>query len=226
MSQLSKKHDKASFERVFTDEINQKDVVYKGISFWKDVRLRFKQNKGALVGIFLIMIIALFAFIAPLLSSHTYRSIETKHVNLPPRIQLIEKLGIFDGELEGVNVYNKKGFENVYYWFGTDNLGRDIWTRVWVGTRVSIYIAFLAVAIDMVLGIGYGLISGYIGGKVDIVMQRVIEVLSGIPNLVIVTLFVMILKPGIVSISLALVITGWIGMSRVVRSQVLKLGYV
>lgn len=213
----------SSFERVFRDEKIQTDVVYEGISFWKDVSLRFSQNKGALIGLILISIIIALAFLGPQMNPHTYKSIKTEHMNLPPRIPVIEKLGIFDGEINGVNVYKENGFDEVYYWFGTDNLGRDIWTRVWVGTQVSLYIAFLALAIDMVIGMSYGLISGYIGGYVDIFMQRFIEILSGIPNLVVVTLFVMVLNPGILSISLALVITGWIGMSRVVRSQVLKL---
>ena len=75
----------------------------------------------------------------------------------------------------------------------------------------------------MVFGMTYGMISGYLGGQVDIYMQRFIEILSGIPSLVIVTLLVIVMKPGILSITIALLITGWIGMSRVVRSQVLKL---
>jgi oligopeptide transport system permease protein len=223
MDNLGKKYDKKSFERIFNTESFQKDVVYEGISFWKDVRLRFYQNKGAVIGLVLIVIISFFAFIGPMMNSHTYKSIQKEHTNLPPRIPVIEEMGVFDGVMEGKNVYVERGLDDVYYWFGTDNLGRDIWTRVWVGTRVSLYIALLAVIIDMFIGMSYGLISGYVGGKVDGVMQRLIEILSGIPNLVVVTLFVMILNPGIISISLALVITGWIGMSRVVRSQVLKL---
>jgi len=223
MDNMTKKLNKNSFERIFNNEKIQTDVVYKGISFWKDVFLRFYQNKGALVGLILITIIMLMAFIGPYTNQHTYKSIEIDHMNLPPRIPVIEKLGILDGEIEGVNIYEERELNDVYYWFGTDNLGRDIWTRVWIGTQVSLYIAMLAVIIDMFIGMGYGLVSGYKGGRIDTYMQRFIEILSGIPNLVIVTLFVMVLNPGILSISLALVITGWIGMSRVVRSQVLKL---
>lgn len=215
--------DKHSFERIFGDDSFQTDVVYKSYSFWKDVRVRFSKNKGAVVGIIFILLIGFFAFLGPLISSHTYKSIDMEQTNLPARVPGLEKLGIFDGEQAGINVYKERGLDDVYYWFGTDNLGRDLWTRVWVGTRVSLYIAFLAVIIDMFIGMSYGLVSGYVGGGLDTFMQRIIEVLSGIPNLVVVTLFVLVLNPGIISISLALVITGWIGMSRVVRSQVLKL---
>ena len=226
MAQAAEKiiRQEAPFERVFTTEEFKTDVVYKSISFWKEVRLRFQANRGAVVGIFVIAFIVLMALFGPYMNEHSYRTKVDDHINLPPRIPVVENIGIFNGEnSHGVNVYEKRELDHVYYWFGTDNLGRDLWTRTWVGTRVSIYIALLAVVIDMFIGMGYGLISGYVGGRVDSAMQRFIEILSGIPNLVIVTLFVIILNPGIMSISLALVITGWIGMSRVVRSQVLKM---
>lgn len=121
------------------------------------------------------------------------------------------------------HIYDQKGISEDYYWFGTDTLGRDLFTRTWYGTRVSLYIAFLAAAIDMVVGVAYGGISAYYGGRVDNVMQRIIEILVGIPNLVVVILMIMILDPGIISITIALTITGWTGMARIVRGQVLKL---
>lgn len=220
--QLSK-YDKRSFERIFDHDQVKTDIVYKGISFWKDVSTRFYKNRGALFGLVLIAIIFFMAIFAPYWNDHTYKSINTEHVNLPPRVIGLEKASILDGKIDGRNYYEDEHLKNVYYWFGTDSLGRDLWTRVWEGTRVSLYIAFLAIIIDMFIGISYGLISGYVGGRTDMIMQRIIEVLSGIPNLVVVTLFVLVFSPGIFSISLALVITGWIGMSRVVRSQVLKL---
>lgn len=211
------------FELVFQDEALQTDMVDERQSFWKDVLVRFRKNKGAIVGLIFILLLLLMAIFAPMLSRHAYDSVTMDHVNLPPRIPGLEKLGIFNGMHNGKDVYAERGLTDVYYFFGTDTLGRDIWTRVWIGTRVSLYIAALAVVIDMVFGMSYGMISGYLSGRVDIYMQRFIEILSGIPNLVIVTLLVIVMKPGIMSITLALLITGWIGMSRVVRSQVLKL---
>ena len=122
-----------------------------------------------------------------------------------------------------VNLYQKNGDTDVYYWFGSDILGRDIWTRTWTGTRISLYISFIAVLIDMIIGLSYGLISGYFGGWIDSSMQRFAEVINGIPRLVIVTLLMLVLKPGIATIIFALMITEWIGMSRIARAEMLKL---
>ena len=107
--------------------------------------------------------------------------------------------------------------------FGSRQLSRDIWTRTWSGARVSLIIAIAAAIIDMLIGMSYGLISGYFGGRVDMVMQRILEVANGIPRLVIVTLMLLVFKPGILTIVIALMLTEWIGMSRIARAEMLKL---
>ena len=122
-----------------------------------------------------------------------------------------------------INLYKSNGNTSVFYWFGSDTLGRDIWTRTWMGTRVSLYIAFAAVLIDMLLGMSYGLVSGYFGGLTDSLMQRFSEIVNGIPRLVIVTLLMLILRPGIKTIIFALMITEWIGMARIARAEMLNL---
>lgn len=121
-----------------------------------------------------------------------------------------------------VDTYAEAGVEE-NFWFGTDRLGRDQWTRTWDGTRVSLYIALIATLLDLFIGVAYGGISGFFGGKTDNILQRILEILSGIPNLVILILMIVVLDPGILSISLAIAITGWIGMSRIVRGEILKL---
>jgi oligopeptide transport system permease protein len=121
------------------------------------------------------------------------------------------------------HIYEAKDMKDTYFWFGSDALGRDQWTRLWEGTRVSLIIAFVAAVLDLVIGVSYGGISAFYGGRVDNVMQRIAEILVGIPNLVIILLMMLVLKPGIISIVIALSITGWIGMSRIVRGEVLKL---
>jgi oligopeptide transport system permease protein len=127
------------------------------------------------------------------------------------------------GQVETNKYLENNELKDVYYWFGSDVLGRDIFTRTWMGTRISLYIALIAVLIDMLFGLSYGLISGYFGGAVDNAMQRFAEILNGIPNLVIVTLLIIVLKPGLATITFSLMITGWIGMSRIARAQMLKL---
>ncbi len=121
-----------------------------------------------------------------------------------------------------INMYKAKGAEDKYFWLGTDSIGRDMWTRLWRGSRVSLAIGIFAVLINMIIGVVYGSISGYYGGWVDMVMQRIIEVIGGIPSLVLIILFVMYLGSGIVPFILAMVLTGWIGMSRMIRAQFYK----
>ena len=120
-------------------------------------------------------------------------------------------------------MYAVKKIKDIFYLFGTDTMGRDIWLRTWSGTRISLLVAGAAIIIDMAVGMTYGLISGYFGGRVDMVMQRIVEVINSIPTLVIATLMLVILKPGIIPILFVLVLTGWIGMSRIARAQMLKL---
>lgn len=199
------------------------DRNYISSSYGRDVFNSFMKNKGAVIGGIVIILITIMAIIGPHLNEHTYKSIIIEHASLVPRIPFLENFKIFDGVYKGVNQYISKGFDDVYYWFGSDTQGRDIFTRVWEGTRISLIIAFTAVAIDIFIGMVYGLISGYFGGKVDTVMQRIAEILNGIPTLVIVTLLGLILPSGISSIIFALMITGWIGMSRIARAQVLKI---
>lgn len=199
------------------------DKTYNTSSYAKDVWVHFCKNKGAVAGAIIISIIIVLAIFGPYLSGHTYKSIIIEQASLVPRIPFLENFGIFDGTYKGMDQYAAKGFDDIYYWFGSDTQGRDIFTRVWEGTRISLLIAFSAVFIDICIGMVYGLISGYFGGKVDMVMQRIAEIINGIPTLVVVTLLGLVLPQGIASIIFALMITGWIGMSRIARAQVLKL---
>ncbi len=210
---------------------SQTDKNFSSLSYWKEVRIRFFNNKGAVCAMIAIMIIMLLAFAGPFMNGYSYSSQNLEQKNYAPRIPVVEKLSIFDGSehmkttsgVKIVNLYEKNGDKNVYYWFGSDVLGRDIWTRTWMGTRVSLYISIIAVLIDMIIGLSYGLISGYFGGLTDSLMQRFSEIVNGIPRLVIVTLLMLILKPGIATIIFALMITEWIGMSRIARAEMLNL---
>lgn len=207
------------------------DNNFASQSYWKDVYKRFVSNKGALVALVLIVVIALLAAFGPGMNEYSYSDQTLSYKNFAPRVPGLEKLGILDGNeklststgFKIVNGYENKKADDVYYWFGSDILGRDIWTRVWQGTRISLAIAVVAAVLNMTLGMSYGLISGYYGGVVDSVMQRFAEINNGIPRLVICTLLLMVLKPGFSTIVLTLVITEWISMSRIARAEMLKL---
>lgn len=212
------------------DSVNV-DQNFASVSYWKEVRIRFFSNKGAVLASIAIILIMFFAFAGPHINKYTYSEQNLEQKNYAPRVPGLEKIGIFDGTEKmrttsgsrEINLYEKNNDKDVYYFFGSDVLGRDIWTRTWMGTRVSLYISIVAVLIDMIIGLGFGLISGYFGGMVDSVMQRFAEIVNGIPRLVIVTLLMLILKPGIATIIFALMITEWIGMSRIARAEMLNL---
>ena len=207
------------------------DSNFAAQSFWKDVVIRYFKKISAVVGLVLIIIITAFAIVGPGMNDFSYSEQALDQKNFAPRVKGLEKYGIFDGSekmktttgSKKINAYEEKGLNDLYYWFGSDNFGRDIWTRTWSGARVSLIIAVVAAVIDMVIGMSYGLISGYFGGKVDMVMQRFLEIANGIPRLVIVTLLLLVLKPGMLTIIFALMLTEWVGMSRIARAEMLKL---
>ena len=172
-----------------------KDVVAPAKPAWKDMLGRFCKNKGAIIGLICILIITLLAIFAPMFSSWEYDKIDTTIKNIAPCAEHI---------------------------FGTDAYGRDLWTRLWFGTRISLFIAVVAIFIDVVIGMTYGLISGYFGGMVDSVLQRIQEIINSIPTLVILTILLMVMKASLFTIIIALSFTEWIGMSRITRAQVLK----
>lgn len=109
--------------------------------------------------------------------------------------------------------------EDVVFWFGSDYLGRDLWTRMWRGARVSLLIAFISVACNVCIGLVYGSIAGYYGGRIDMLMMRFTEIVGSFPELVVVTLFILFFGTGMLSIILALVVQNWIGTARMIRSQ-------
>ncbi|MDW4231179.1 ABC transporter permease [Staphylococcus saprophyticus] len=194
-------------------------------NFWQDAWAQLKRNKLAVVGMIGLIIIILLALIGPLLSSHDYAEQDVERRNLPAKIPVLDQIPFlpFDGEgAQGVDAYKEAGVKE-NFWFGTDQLGRDLWSRTWQGAQVSLFIGVVAALLDIFIGVVYGAISGFFGGRIDNVMQRIIEVVASIPTLIVVILFVLIFEPSIWTIILAMAITGWIGMSRVVRGEFLKL---
>ncbi|MEJ7632676.1 MAG: ABC transporter permease [Rubrobacteraceae bacterium] len=167
------------------------------VGFWRDSWNRLKKNRGALISLAVLVAVFAVAFvIGPLVALHSPYDQSMSQRYLGPTSD---------------------------YWFGTDKFGRDMWTRVWAGTRVSIYIGLLAALLDIFVGVVYGAVSGFSGGKTDDVMQRGIEILNGVPYLIVAILAMVVFKPGILTISIALGVTGWTFMARIVRGRMLQL---
>lgn len=207
------------------DEIHEEKIERASKTFWQDAWLQLKANKAAILGLIGLILLVLMALIGPMISGHTYREQNIDHTNLPPKIEALKNVSFlpFTGkDKDGFDPYANGNIKESY-WFGTDDLGRDLFTRVWKGTQTSILIGVIAALLDVIIGITYGAISGFYGGWVDTLMQRIIEVIASIPNLIIMILFVIIFDASILTIILAMSLTGWIGMSRIVRGQFLKL---
>lgn len=185
------------FESIEMEAGENERIAGPSVGFWRDSWSRLRKNRGAVVSLFFIVVLFLMAFIIGPLTA---------------------KLGPFEQDLA-------RGFidPSSEFWFGTDKFGRDMWSRVWAGTRVSLYIALLAAALDMFVGVTYGAISGFKGGRADNVMQRIVEILVGIPGLVVAILAMVVFSPGIITITIAIGITGWVYMARIVRGRMMQL---
>ena len=197
------------------------DEVLPASSFMKDVWKRFKSNRGALIGGAIILLFIVVSFLAPMLSQYAFDAVDTAQQSMAPKVPGLTWLPFFNGE-GGIRQYVGE-FANSFHFFGTDVLGRDLWVRCWEGCRISLFVAGTAVLVNVFIGILYGMISGYFGGIVDSVMQRFQEIVNSIPTLVILTLLLLIMKPGLYTIIVALILTEWIGMARITRAQVLKI---
>jgi ABC-type dipeptide/oligopeptide/nickel transport system permease subunit len=157
---------------------------------------RLLKNKLAMLGIGIIAVLIAMAVIGPYLVPYSYSEQSLMDSDLPPSAQ---------------------------HWFGTDDLGRDIFARVWEGARISLFIGITAAIIDLIIGVIYGAIAGYVGGKTEEVMMRIADTLYSLPHLLVTILLMVVLKPGLLTIILAMTATGWIGMARLVRGQVMQL---
>src|SRR5215211_1586158 len=161
--------DPSLFESADIDAYEGERIAGPPIGFWRDAWIRLKKNRGALVSLAILVLVFAMAFvIGPLISSQSPYAQDLSQRYLGPTSE---------------------------FWFGTDEFGRDMWTRVWAGTRVSLYIAFLAALLDMFVGVTFGAVSGFLGGRVDDLLQRVIEILNGVPYLVVAILAMVVFEP-------------------------------
>jgi oligopeptide transport system permease protein len=187
---------KDMFEFVPKEEKNTNKVVRPSLSYWQDVWIRIRKNKLAMGGLIFIIVITLAAIFGPMLSKYNYTAQDLSMADMGP---------------------------SSAHWFGTDKFGRDLFVRVLVGARISLTIGFVASALSIFIGVLYGGISGYCGGTVDNIMMRIVEAIYAIPMTIYVILIMIVLKPGLESIIIALTISFWITMARIVRGQIMSL---
>jgi oligopeptide transport system permease protein len=197
------KIEKNRFEWVGANSAESEGISRPSTSYWKDAMHRLSKNKAAMTCLIIIMFITLCSIIIPAVSPYTMSEQHLTHTYAPMGFK-----DSADGHL---------------HLFGTDTLGRDIFTRIWHGARVSLFISFAAVFVNFIIGIIYGGISGYLGGAVDNIMMRIIEIINGIPYLIVVVLLMMIIPPGVMTMVIAYAFVGWTGMARLVRGQIMSL---
>lgn len=187
---------KDMFQVVGKDEMNYDKIVRPSLTYWADAWRRLKENKLAIMSIIILIIVVAMAFIGPHLRPWAYDDQDFSVINKGP-----------DSE----------------HWFGTDDLGRDLFVRCWQGAKISLFIALISTIINVTIGIIYGGISGYLGGKTDMIMMRIVEIIYSIPELLWVILLMVVIGQGLGTIILAISITGWGGMARIVRGQILQI---
>ena len=184
------------FEKLPEEEKNSEFIAVAIKTFAKDAWDRFRKNKLALAGLIFLIVMILLAIIVPQVAPYKFDTQDMANRNAMPSLQHL---------------------------FGTDKLGRDIFVRVMYGARVSLAIGFPTAAINLVIGILYGGISGYVGGRVDMIMMRIVDIIYAVPSLIYVVLILLVFGDSIGSMMLAICLTSWIGMARQVRTQIMSL---
>lgn len=188
---------KEKFNIIGIQETDTDLIARPHVSYWGDAWRRFRKNKLALTAFTVLAILALMCIFAPILSPYEYETMDPS------------------ARLSGMTWAHP---------FGTDKLGRDIFTRVWIGGRISLTIGLVGALVSAVIGCIYGGISAYFGGMVDNIMMRIVEVLISVPYLIVVILMSVVLdSKSLGTMLLAMTITGWCGTARFVRAQMLQL---
>ncbi len=232
---LSRQLDVSDF--LPADEEEKQSLVTMGqsVSFWKDGLGRLRKNKVAMVSLAVILLVMLFAFVLPSFYPYSYEE----------QLRGRENLGMLEPIPEkALALAESKGLSTFPHLLGTDNMGRDYLIRVMMGTRISLLVGITASAIILVIGSLYGAVSGYFGGKVDLVMMRLVDVIYTVPDILIIILLSVTLKyplknlasnypavfgwidtvgVGLVCIFIVFALLYWVGMARIVRGQVLIL---
>lgn len=193
---MSERIDSRFFEPLVVDKEEINKIVRPNLTYWQDAWRRLKQNKVAIISLIILVLMILIAIFGPMFSKYDYRT----------------------NDLAGGNQ-----FPSAEHWFGTDELGRDLFVRNLYGTRISLAVGIGAAILEFFIGVIYGGISGYYGGSIDNIMMRIVDVLFSVPTVLYVILLMVVFGSGLQNIFIALGISYWVGMARIVRGQMLAL---
>ena len=169
----------------------------EGRSLWQDARRRLLRNHAAVVSMVVLSLIVLAAVLAPWLSPHPFDEVYWDRIGMPP------------------------DYANAH-WFGTDNNGRDLFVRCLYGARVSLAVGIAATLVSLLIGVVYGAVAGFLGGKVDEVMMRIVDILYSLPFMFFVIILMVVFGRNIILLFVALGAVQWLTMARIVRGQTLS----
>ena len=184
------------FRKLSKEEKNDEFIAIESKTFFQSVKTEFLKNKRAVVGLIILIVIVLMAIFGPLFSQYSYDQQNMSLRNAGPSAAHI---------------------------FGTDKMGRDIFVRILYGARISLRVGLMAALVNLVIGTLYGGIAGYIGGKTDMIMMRIVDIIYSVPSMLYIVLIMLWLGAGVTSIMIGISITCWIGMARIVRQEVKSL---
>ena len=177
-------------------EDSSENIVRESTTYWQDVWKRFRKDPLAIFGTAVILIMAIACIIIPMFSPYTYSGMDLTNMNAGPSLA---------------------------HPCGTDQMGRDLFIRILYGARISLSIGLVAAAINFIIGVLYGGIAGYVGGKADMVMMRIVDILISLPSMLYTVLIMLVLGSSVGSVIVALCFTSWTGTARVVRGEVMRL---
>lgn len=172
------------------------NLEIEGRSLWQDARIRFMRNKAAMVSLFILTLMTLAVIFLPMFAQHAFDDTDWYAMHAAPSAD---------------------------HWFGTDSLGRDLYTRTLIGGRISLMVGILGAFVAVLIGTLYGATSGFIGGRVDRIMMRILEILYAVPFMFLVIVLVTFFGRNIVLIFVAIGAIAWLDMARIVRGQTLSL---
>ena len=193
--------EKELFSFAHHDTRDSERIGYSEYSYWRSTFRTFLHNKVAVALLVIMLVLLLFTFIQPLLPNQSD----------PNQIYFTET---------GAELSNQS--PSAEFWFGTNNAGQDLWSRIWAGTRTSLFIGFIVALIEAAVGITIGVLWGYVR-KLDFFFTELYNIFDNIPQTIVLILLSYIMKRNMFTLIFALSITGWLGMARFIRNQVLMI---